>query len=156
MTVALVSCKNNEKQEQQEGLAPQIQAEVKQTANLDWLLGNWKRTNDKEGNSTFEVWEKTQANQYDGIGYTLAQGDTLSKEYMRLIQTNGQWNLVVKTSDAADTVAFKMIELKENAFVCTNETHDFPTHIAYRLDNSKLKAVVSNEEMAIDFDFVKE
>lgn len=151
---AMISCKDSKKQAQQEVNASQAQTTVEQTANLDWLLGNWKRTNDKEGRLTFEYWNKTSPSQYDGIGYTLAQGDTLSKEYMRLVQTDGHWNLVVKTSEDADTVEFKMTELKENSFVCVNESHDFPTHIAYKIESDTLKAIVSNKEMAIDFEFV--
>ena len=151
----MVSCK---KKEQQEAVLPQIQTETetKQIAPLDWLLGHWKRTNDKEGRATFEFWQKTNSFQYDGIGYTLEQGDTLSKEYMQFFQTDGQWNLVVKTLDDADSVEFKMTELKENAFVCVNETHDFPTHIAYQWNGNTLKAKISNQEIAIDFNFVKE
>lgn len=151
----IVSCNGNKTTKQQEVSSLQTQTTSKQTANLDWLLGTWKRTNDKEDRSTFESWNKTSTVQYDGIGYTLAQGDTLSKEYMRLVQNDGQWNLVVKTAADADTVEFKMTELKENSFVCANEAHDFPTHIAYKLENDTLKALVSNKEMAIDFEFVK-
>lgn len=156
MAVVFASCKDDKKSPQQELISAQSQAEVTQNENLDWLLGYWKRTNDKVGHSTFESWKKTSASQYDGIGYTLAQGDTLSKEYMRLVQTDGLWNLAVRTSDHADIVEFKMTELKEGSFVCTNETHDFPTHIAYKIEDGTLKAVVSNQEMAIDFEFVKE
>lgn len=154
LVLALGSCKDDKKNIVVD--LDQLQEEVAQTASIDWLLGNWKRTNDKEGRSTFEYWNKTSPSQYDGIGYTLAQGDTLSKEYMRFILADGHWNLVVKTSDDADTVEFKMTELEENSFVCVNESHDFPTHIAYKIESDTLKAVVSNKEMAIDFEFVKE
>ena len=156
MAVVFASCKDGKEHPQQEPVASQAQTEVTQTANLDWLLGNWKRTNDEAGRSTFETWKKTSATQYDGIGYTLAQGDTLSKEYMKVEQVNGQWSLFVRTSDEADTVEFKVAELKENTLLCVNEAHDFPTHIAYHLDGDKLKAKVSNKDMVIDFHFVKE
>ncbi len=154
LALALGSCKEDKKNIVVD--LDQLQEEVVQTASIDWLLGNWKRTNDQEGRSTFESWNKTSASQYDGIGYTLAQGDTISKEYMRLILADEQWNLVVKTADDADTVTFAMTELQENSFVCVNETHDFPTHIAYKLEEGKLKAKVSNKEMEIDFEFIKE
>jgi len=75
---------------------------------------------------------------------------------MRLVQTDGQWNLTVRTSDHADTVEFKMTELEKGSFICTNETHDFSTHIAYKIEGGTFKAVVFNREMALDFEFVKE
>lgn len=28
------------------------------TENFDWLLGKWQRTNEKQGKTTFENWEK--------------------------------------------------------------------------------------------------
>ena len=30
----------------------------KSTENFDWLLGNWKRNNEKENRETFEIWKK--------------------------------------------------------------------------------------------------
>ncbi|MGS4346120.1 DUF6265 family protein [Myroides odoratus] len=156
MAVALIACKEGGKQPLQGSAEEQTPVEITQGTTLDWLLGNWKRTNDKAGRSTFESWKKTSPTQYDGIGYTLAQEDTLSKEHMKLQHIDGQWNLVVKTADDAETVEFNMTELKENAFVCVNEAHDFPTHIAYQLNGDKLQAKVSNKDMAIDFEFVKE
>lgn len=58
--------------------------------------------------------------------------DTISKEYMKLEQLQGQWSLVVRTSDDADSIQFDVENLQEQAFVCVNEAHDFPTHIAYQ------------------------
>ena len=60
------------------------------TENFDWLLGNWKRTNEEKGKETFENWKKTNDNEYKGIGFTLQNSDTLSQEQMKLIQL---WHL---------------------------------------------------------------
>lgn len=122
---------------------------------MDWLLGDWKRTNDQKGRVTFESWKKINKDQYEGIGYTLVQTDTVSKEYMKLQQIQGQWSLFVRTSDDAAIVQFDVANAQEQAFVCVNEAHDFPTHIAYQRVGDKLMAKVSNKEMEIDFVFVK-
>lgn len=156
MAVALIGCKENKTQPQHVSTEGQTPVEATQEKTFDWLLGNWKRTNDKVGRSTFESWEKISETQYEGIGYTLAQGDTLSKEHMKLQQIDGQWTLIVKTADDTEPVEFKMTELKEYSFVCVNEAHDFPTHIVYHLEGGKLHAKVSAKDMAIDFEFVKE
>ena len=60
------------------------------TENFDWLLGNWKRTNEEKGKETFENWKKTNDTEYNGIGFTLQNSDTLSQEQMKLIQL---WHL---------------------------------------------------------------
>lgn len=155
MVVALIACKEEKAKPQHVSVEDQLSVPTTQGTTLDWLLGNWKRTNDQGGRSTFESWQKISDIQYDGIGYTLAQGDTLSKEYMKLQRVDGLWSLIVKTADDTEPVEFKMTELKEHSFVCANEKHDFPTHIAYQLEGDKLNAKVSNKDMVIDFEFVK-
>lgn len=44
-----------------------------------WLLGDWQRTNDEEGKSTFETWEQVNDSTYVGMGYTLMDKDTVFK-----------------------------------------------------------------------------
>ncbi|WP_413511176.1 DUF6265 family protein [Myroides odoratus] len=155
LAVTLTSCKNEKNDSQQQISPTETPTEVVQKAGVDWLLGDWKRTNDKEGNETFESWKKINETKYEGIGFTLAKGDTLSKEYMRLEHGNGQWSLFVKTADDKDETVFKVAELTKDSFVCVNEANDFPTHIAYKREGEKLKAKISNTEMQIDFEFVK-
>lgn len=153
VAIVFCSCKDDKKATAIETVQPQ--KEVVQTASMDWLLGDWERTNDQKGRATFESWKKINKDQYKGIGYTLVQTDTISKEYMKLEQIQGQWSLFVRTSDDAVTVQFDVVSLQEQAFVCVNEAHDFPTHIAYQREGETLKAKVSNKEMEIDFSFVK-
>lgn len=153
VAIVFCSCKDGKKATAIETVQPQ--KEVVQTASMDWLLGDWVRTNDQKGRATFESWKKINKDQYKGIGYTLVQTDTISKEYMKLEQIQGQWSLFVRTSDDAVTVQFDVVSLQEQAFVCVNEAHDFPTHIAYQREGKTLKAKVSNKEMEIDFSFVK-
>lgn len=153
VAVVFYSCKDNTKTTATAVIQPQ--AAVVQTTSMDWLLGDWKRINDQKGRATFESWKKINNDQYEGIGYTLLQMDTISKEYMKLEQIQGQWSLVVRTSDDADSIQFDVENLQEQAFVCVNEAHDFPTHIAYQREGETLKAKVSNKEMEIDFTFVK-
>ena len=55
---------------------------------LDWILGSWKRTNDKEGQQTFEHWKESSGEKfktYRGLGYTLQGQDTIFKEEMKLM-----------------------------------------------------------------------
>jgi hypothetical protein len=101
------------------------------TENFDWLLGNWKRTNEEKGKETFENWKKINNSEYNGIGFTLKNKDTLSKEEMKIVEKNGEWNLIVKTREEKEPTKFKMSELKSDKFVCVNDTIDFPKRIEY-------------------------
>ena len=47
------------------------------TESFDWLVGEWQRTNEKEGRETFEMWNKVTDYEYSGFGVTLQDGDTL-------------------------------------------------------------------------------
>ncbi|MEZ4910169.1 MAG: DUF6265 family protein [Saprospiraceae bacterium] len=123
------------------------------TANFDWLLGNWKRTNEEKGKETFENWQKTNDTEYNGIGFTLQNRDTLSQEQMKLIQTKGRWNLLVKTPDEKDFIKFDMTELAENKFECKNGTLDFPKLIKYWKNGDKMNAIVSGDSLKLSFEF---
>jgi len=52
---------------------------------FDYLIGDWERTNEKEGKKTFEHWLQNTEALYTGIGYTLQNKDTIWKEQMQLI-----------------------------------------------------------------------
>ena len=123
-------------------------------ANLDWMLGNWQRTNDKEGQVTFEHWQKISTQEYKGLGFTLQDKDTVFKENMRLIPINGIWNLEVSAVNENPTL-FYFTKQTENNFICENPNNEFPKIIEYSFFNKKLKARVSTEEMKIDFEFKK-
>ena len=143
-TLALTMC--NTKQNDQKST-------TQSTENFDWLLGNWKRTNEEKGKETFEKWKKANDNEYKGIGFTLQNRDTLSQEQMKLIQTNGKWNLLVKTPDEKDFIKFDMAELAENKFECKNDTLDFPKLIKYWKNGDKMNAIVSGDSLKLSFEF---
>ena len=128
--------------------------ESKVNPNLDWLLGNWERMNDKEGKQTFERWKKNSNEEYIGLGFTLQERDTVFKENMRLRPINGGWNLEVIGVNEQPTY-FKFTNQTKNSFVCENPNNEFPKKIEYQFSDNKLKAKVSTDEMAIDFNFEK-
>ena len=121
--------------------------------NFDWLLGNWKRTNEEKGKETFENWKKINDSEYNGIGFTLQNRDTLSQEQMKLKQTNGKWNLLVKTPDEMDFIKFEITEMADDKFECKNETLDFPKLIKYWKNGDKLNAIVSGDSLKLSFEF---
>lgn len=125
------------------------------TENFDWLLGQWQRTNEEQGKTTFENWEKTARFSYSGIGFTMQDGDTVKQEKMKLIKQNGTWDLIVKVPEETESVTFEIIESNQSSFTCINDSIDFPNQIKYWTDNNQLKATVSGTDLNISFEFEK-
>lgn len=121
--------------------------------NLDWLVGDWICTNNEEGKTTYESWEKMNENAYKGIGFTMQDGDTSSKERMDFLYANDTWNLFIIPSPGATTETFYMKEMQKNSFVFRNDTIDFPNEIRYWIEGEQLHAVIANEEFEVPFVF---
>lgn len=122
--------------------------------NFDWLLGEWKRSNEKDGKDTFELWNKRTSSEYFGVGYTIQNGDTISKEEMQLVMVNNKWNLIV-TVPESKPVTFTGISHDKNHFICENKLNDFPHRIKYWKNGTKLSASISADDIEIPFEFEK-
>ena len=72
---------------------------------------------------------------------------------MKLIQTNGKWNLLVKTPDEKDFIKFEMTEIADDKFECKNDTLDFPKLIKYWKNGDKMNAIVSGDSLKLSFEF---
>lgn len=127
--------------------------EVKQTENnLDWLVGNWERTNDSEDQQTHEYWKKANEEEYVGMGVTLMGGDTVFKENIRMIRKEGKWFFEVTGVNESPTM-FEVTILHSNSFVAENKQNPFPKRIEYQKKGEILNAFVSAEETIIEFNF---
>ena len=125
---------------------------VSQSPDVSWLVGKWKRSNDRAGRSTFESWQKGANGEYLGLGYTLQNGDTVFKEQMKLSRIEENWNLVVSGVNESPTY-FVFTNHQAERFVCENETNEFPKKIDYRLEEGKLVANISGGGNEISFIF---
>ena len=121
--------------------------------NFDWLLGNWKRNNEKDGKETYEVWTKISHAEYYGIGFTIQNNDTLNQEKIRLVKSGEKWVLEVQLQNEAIPILFNMTSYNDQEFICENQTHDFPKLIKYWKNGSKINALVSGSDMEIPFEF---
>ncbi|OSY88541.1 hypothetical protein WH52_07275 [Tenacibaculum holothuriorum] len=115
-----------------------------------WLIGKWKRVNEKPNKETFEFWNKD----YTGKGFTLRDNDTVFKEVLSIVSINDSLTLKVEGVNKTATL-FKITQQTDTSFIAENPTHDFPTKIKYWKQNKQLKAKVSNNKFAIDFTFKK-
>lgn len=132
-----------------------MQTEIKNIENFDWLLGKWKRANEAAGKETFENWEKINDTHYAGVGFTMQQQDTISKEILQLKKIDNQWILDVKVPVDAPSTLFIMKSFDESSFSCTNDTLDFPKLIKYWKEGLQMKAIVAGDDMELYFVFDK-
>lgn len=121
---------------------------------FDWLLGNWERTNNSEGNKTYEYWTKKSNTKYIGFGCTLKNKDTVFKERIQLIKENEQWVFKVTGVNEVPTL-FPITFLTETSFTCKNPENEFPKQIVYSIEAGNLKAVISANDAQIPFLFMK-
>jgi len=126
----------------------------KQGPQFDWLLGNWERTNDSEGNKTYEYWTKKSNTEYIGFGCTLKNKDTVFKEDIQLIKEKEQWVFKVIGVNESPTL-FPISNTSLTSFTCKNPENEFPKQIVYSLENGNLKAVISANTKHIPFLFKK-
>ena len=115
-----------------------------------FLIGNWKRLNDKPGSQTFESWKPN----YEGLGYTLKDGKTTFSEQLKIVVLNDTLHLQVTGVNEKPTL-FKFKNQTDTSFIAVNPENEFPKTIKYILDKGKLKAEVSNDDFRIDFLFEK-
>ncbi len=125
----------------------------KSTENFDWLLGNWKRNNEKENRETFEIWKKNNNSEYYGIGFTLQNNDTIKQEKIKLTKLNNNWILEVKVPEETESITFNLTSIGNKEFICENKEIDFPKKIKYWKNGTKINALVSGDEMEISFEF---
>jgi len=124
------------------------------THNFDWLIGSWIRTNDKEGNITYEHWTKSSSIEYKGLGYTLQNSDTIFKEQLRLIKIDKNWSFEVTGVNENPTL-FQLTNQTENRFESENKFNEFPKNIAYSVHDNVLLAKISDGDTEISFTFEK-
>ncbi|MGJ8745948.1 hypothetical protein [Polaribacter sp.] len=122
--------------------------EINKTLKPTFLIGDWIRTNNKKGSTTYETWK----NNLQGLGFTLQEKDTTFKETLSIITVNDTLFLKVEGIHEKPTF-FKFTQQTDTSFVCENPKNEFPKKIKYSLENNQLKAHVSNDEFNIDFVF---
>ncbi len=144
----LESCKQNKTKS--EGSEPEITS----TENFDWLIGNWIRTNEKQGQSTYENWLKQSDILYFGFGYTLQNNDTVFKESLKLIRKDNEWIYGV-SGVHEKPVPFRMVSRTTSSFTCKNENNSFPKNIKYSLEDKILTAEISADGRKVRFLFTR-
>ncbi|WP_439131109.1 DUF6265 family protein [Polaribacter sp.] len=132
--LVLFSCKNN------------TQKKLKPT----FLIGEWKRLNDKPRSQTYEIWNTNLV----GMGYTMKGTKRTFQEILSIVKINDTLYLEVKGVNEKATL-FKFTNQTDTSFVCENAKNDFPKKITYFKEGKQLKAIVAADDFRIDFVFEK-
>ena len=132
------------------------------TDSFDWLLGKWKRSNEKIGKETFENWERISKTEYLGFSYTIQNTDTIYAEKFKLIKLNNNWSFKIQLKGELKPSSFKMTSSNSKEFICenknknyTNKKFDSPNKIKYWKKNNKIYATISGKKINIQLEFVK-
>lgn len=115
-----------------------------------FLIGHWKRLNDKPEHQTYETWNTN----FTGFGYTKKGNNTTFSEQMRILNKKDTLYLEVTGVNEQPTL-FRFTAQTDTSFVCENLQNEFPKTIHYFIENQQLNAVVSNDDFRIDFVFDK-
>jgi hypothetical protein len=122
---------------------------------LNWLLGEWTRTNVKIDQVATEQWKKISATEWHGTGVSIRKGDTTFVEHLKIIVQNDTLFYVADVAENKQPVYFTFTSISTYGFTAENPNHDFPKKIEYWLKDEKLHAITSGNAKAIDFYFKK-
>jgi len=132
------------------------------TDDFDWLLGNWKMSNEEVGKESFENWEKISKTEYIGSSFTIQKGDTISHEKFKLIKANNIWSFKIQLEGELIPSSFKMTSFNAQQFICENKALNFPNKqldspnkIKYWINGDKLYASVSGTKIKLQFEYTK-
>lgn len=133
----------------------EIQGSKFTLADLAWLSGCWEGGEPEKVRN--EMWTKVAGNGMFGIGRLVSKDKTFEFEYMRIHLENEAIVFTAKPSGQAET-SFKLVNVKDNAFIFENPQHDFPQRVIYRKEkNGSLAARIEGERngkiRGIDFPY---
>lgn len=126
----------------------------KNPKDFDWLIGEWERMNDEEGQRTFESWVKLTSEEYVGLGFTLQGKDTIFKENIKMRKEGNEWVFEVSGVNEKPT-NFAVTSTTDASFLAENELNPFPKKIEYQKEIDQLNAIVSAESTQLKFHFKK-
>ncbi len=123
-------------------------------ADLQWLAGCWSQDGQEAG--SVEQWTAPAGGTMLGMNRTVSGGKTVAFEYLRIVEEEGGWIVLIASPSGQETARFNMVSMSENDVVFENKEHDFPQRIIYRLVASgkllgRIEGVIDGAERSADF-----
>ncbi|MBK9735284.1 MAG: hypothetical protein IPO92_10085 [Saprospiraceae bacterium] len=120
---------------------------------FDWLAGNWQRSNEEAGQTTYEQWLKANDSLYIGMAYTMKLQDTIWRENVKLMKVDTSWVFSVIGKGETMPTDFVLTNITASTFTCENPVNEFPKKISYAIVGDSLKAMISGGGPDIAFLF---
>lgn len=128
---------------------------IQQETSFDWITGDWVRINANDDLITTESWKKLSDSIYSGQGISTKNGETIFREDLRIIRKTDHWVYEVVGVNV-DTTNFIISSFSSNSFKAGNSENPFPKNIAYKYENEKLVAEISDDHKKIVFEFKRD
>lgn len=147
----MFSCNQEHKStyEESETKGFNISQEERNNEDFDWLTGKWKRFDEEKEIITVESWSKISSTEYTGIVFAIQRGDTTIQEKFRLKKENEKWFLKLEVPEEYSSITFPLCDLKNDEFICENDSKGFLKRIRYYKKSNKLYTFVSGESEKI-------
>ena len=98
-------------------------------SSLSWLAGCWKH--EESGYRRDEQWMRPDGGTMIGMSRTVAAGETVEWEHIRIETRDGKLAYVANPAGQAEA-AFLQAELTDSSVVFEASEHDFPQRIIYQ------------------------
>ena len=94
-----------------------------------------------------------------GMSRTVADGETVFFEYLRIIEEDG-WTGLIASPSGQETARFTLVDLGPREVTFENSAHDFPQRISYRLSDEgkllgRIEGTVDGEPRIVEFPMTK-
>ena len=138
---------------------PTVSFAPRRAQQLQWLAGCWEQRDPRA--TVEEFWTSPRGGILFGVGRTITRkgtsDTTTSFEVMRIYERDGK--LVFAAQPAGEALTeFTEHELRQNAVVFANPSHDFPQFIRYRRRGSnellaRVDGSLDGKEMGFDSNY---
>ncbi|HXF48539.1 MAG TPA: DUF6265 family protein [Verrucomicrobiae bacterium] len=117
---------------------PRAQDKKTTLADLRWLSGCW---DDGDTLGRYEEhWMKPAGTSVLGMSRTVADGETIAYEFLRIQEQKDGAIYYVANPSGQKPDSFKLVKSERNMWIFENPQHDFPQKVIYRLNGDSLIA----------------
>jgi hypothetical protein len=135
----------------------QAPADTYDLTDVEWVLGVWVHPGGAQ--IACEAWNRASENTFEGRGFQVKDGDTVTTETLRLVKMGEGVYFISMVAHNLRPVSFKLVKLDGTVAVFENLEHDFPQRIVYSLEGDQLTGRIEGEKngktRGVDFPFVR-
>jgi hypothetical protein len=126
-------------------------------SDLEFLLGVWVHPGGDQ--IACEAWQKVSDHTFEGRGFQVKDGDTVTTEVLRLVKMGEGVYFISMVAHNLRPVSFRLVQLDGTVAVFENLEHDFPQRIVYSLEGDQLTGRIEGEKdgkmRRVEFPFVR-